>query len=556
MSVDDEQLAAARVLQFLLDAGDLLASSLDVERTLEAIARAAVPHLAEWAGVFLPEPDGSLGARVIVHDDPAMVARTWDVVRRFPATRAADGIATVMRTGESRMVPRITPEMLRAVAQSEEQLALMLDAGMRSVISVPLHSGGRTIGVLQLVNSPSGEATDAERRAAELLAARASVALDNARLFERERQIATAFQQAALPASLPAIAGLTLDAVYQPGSNESLVGGDWYDAILLRDGRLVVSVGDVAGSGLEAAVLMSAMRQAVRTIALVYADPVTILDATDRALKNEHPDRVVTAVVGVYDPVERELSYALAGHPPPLLRRAGGEVELLDAPDLPLGLRGRAANDPPAVRLGPGDLVVFYTDGATEMTRDVVEGERRLRTALGAVPLHAPDPAHALQRAVLGEGALDDVAILALTVVPFPAEHRAVWEFASDDGRAARSARHAFVATLAARGFDETAQYAAELIFGELVGNVTRHAAGAVEVVCDLGAEPVLHVLDRGPGFALTPHLPSDLLAERGRGLYLVWTLSEEFNVSRRRGGGAHARAVLAARPESLLATP
>ena len=102
-----------------------------------------------------------------------MVARTWDVVRRFPATRAADGIVTVMRTGESRLVSRITPEMLGAIAQSEEQLQLMLDVGIRSVISVPLHSGGRTIGVLQLVNSPSGDATDAERRAAELLAARA-----------------------------------------------------------------------------------------------------------------------------------------------------------------------------------------------------------------------------------------------------------------------------------------------------------------------------------------------------------------------------------------------
>jgi len=545
---EEGRLAAERILQFLLDAGDLLASSLDVDRTFEAIARAAVPYLAEWAGIFLPQPDGSLGARVIVHHDPALVERTWDVVRRYPATRASDGIVAVMRTGQSRVVPRVTAEMLAAVAQSEEQLQLMLDAGIRSVISVPLHSGGQTIGVLQLVNSPQGEATDAERRAAELLAARASVALDNARLFARERQIATAFQQAALPASLPALVGLALDAVYVPGSNESLVGGDWYDAIPLRDGRLVVSVGDVAGSGLEAAVLMSAMRQAVRTIALVHADPMTILDAADRALKNEHPDRVVTAVVGVYDPVEQELSYALAGHPPPLLRRAGGEIEALEGSDLPLGLRARAAGAAASIRLGPGDLVLFYTDGATEVSRDVVEGERQLRAALAAVPLHAADPARAIQRAVLAERTSDDVAILALTVVPFPAERRAVWSFASEDARAARAARHEFVALLVARGFDASAAYAAELIFGELVSNVTRHAPGPVEVVCDLGTEPVLHVLDRGPGFALITHLPTDVLAERGRGLYLVWSLSEELNVSRRYGGGAHARAVLAGR--------
>ncbi len=541
---------AEQTLQFLLDAGEMLGASLEPERTLESLARLAVPRLAESAAVYLPEPDGALNARVIVHQDPAKAELAWELVRRYPATRSTDGIVRVMSTGESIIVPHLTPEALAAVARDEEHAAGLRRIGVSSVITVPLRAGGRTIGVLQLINSTPGRlATEAERRVAESLAARASIALDNARLFARERQIAAAFQSAALPVSLPAVPGLALDAVYEPGSSESLVGGDWYDALRLRDGRLVLSVGDVAGSGLEAAVIMSGMRQAVRTVAHVYADPVTILDAADRTLKNEHPEQVVTAFVGVFDPITRELTYALAGHPPPLVRRGGGAIEALSAPELPLGLRARAGADGAhTVRLEPGDLLVLHTDGVTEATHDVLEGERRLHDALAAVDPAGPHPARAIADRVLPERASDDVAILTLHVGARAAAGRTGWCFESRDAAAAQAARYAFVGRLDALGFTAAQAYAAELVFGELLGNVVRHAAGPVEVAFEEPGEPVLHVLDGGPGFSVTPHLPTDLLAERGRGLYLVWSLTEDFNVTKRPGGGSHARAVLGAR--------
>ncbi len=545
-----DRVSAENTLQFLLDAAETLGASLDAERTLDSLARLVVPRLAESAAVYMPQADGGLGARVLVHQDPAKVALAWDLVRRYPATRSTDGILTVMRTGESLLVPHITPEMLAAVAHDDEHAAAMQRIGISSAITVPLRAGGQTIGVLQLINSTPGRiATDAERRVAEALAARASIALDNARLFAREQQIAAAFQSAALPVSLPSREGLALDAVYEPGSSESLVGGDWYDAVRLRDGRLVLSVGDVAGSGLEAAVIMSGMRQAVRTVAHVYADPVTILDAADRTLKNEHPERVVTAFVGVFDPVTRELAYALAGHPPPLLRRAGGAIEMLAAPELPLGLRARAdAGAARTVRLEAGDLLVLYTDGVTEATRDVLEGERRLADAVGLADPAGAHPARAIAARVLPERASDDVAILTLTVGAAVAQ--TAWHFDSGDGHAARRTRHAFVRLLGERGIDGARAYAAELVFGELLGNVVRHAAGPVDVTFEEDGDPVLHVLDRGPGFTVTPHLPTDLLAERGRGLYLVWSLTEDFNVTQRNGGGSHARAVLSTRPD------
>ncbi len=109
--------------------------------------------------------------------------------------------------------------------------------------------------------------------------------------------------------------GLHFDGIYVPASDRELLGGDWYDALRLNDGRIVISVGDVAGSGLPAAVIMASMRQVIRGVAQVYADPIAMLDAADRTLKTEYPDTFVTAFVGVLDPVARTLTHASAGHP-------------------------------------------------------------------------------------------------------------------------------------------------------------------------------------------------------------------------------------------------
>ena len=174
----------------------------------------------------------------------------------------------------------------------------------------------------------------------EALTRRAAISIENARLYEREREIATEFQRAALPISLPHVAGARFDSIYVPASNRELLGGDWYDALRLSDGRIVVSIGDVAGSGLGAAVIMASMRQVIRGVAQVYADPIAMLDAADRTLKTEHPDTFVTAFVGVFDPIPRA-DHASAGHPPPLLREADGTVTALGTGALPLGLRVR-----------------------------------------------------------------------------------------------------------------------------------------------------------------------------------------------------------------------
>jgi anti-sigma regulatory factor (Ser/Thr protein kinase) len=156
---------------------------------------------------------------------------------------------------------------------------------------------------------------------------------------------------------------------------------------------------------------------------------------------------------------------------------------------------------------------------------------------------------------MLKRGGNDDVVVLTLRLDAPEAnvhdgndERAQRWTLDSSDASRAHAARHSFVEALRAAGLRQKQLDAAELVFGELLGNVVRFAPGPVEIVLNWthAAAPVLHVLDRGPGFTFAPKLPLDLLSERGRGLYIVWSLAEDFNVTPRHDGGAHARAVLA----------
>jgi anti-sigma regulatory factor (Ser/Thr protein kinase) len=426
----------------------------------------------------------------------------------------------------------------------------------RSAVTVPLRTRGRTIGSLVAYWSQTPRRySDADLPLFEELTKRAAVSIEHARLYEREREIAAEFQRAALPISLPQVRGMRFDGIYVPASDRELLGGDWYDALRLNDGRIVISVGDVAGSGLSAAVIMASMRQVIRGVAQVYADPIAMLDAADRTLKTEYPDMFVTAFVGVLDPVARTFAHASAGHPPPFLRDASGTVTPLGESGLPLGLRvrGEIATTTPLPASG---LLVFYSDGLIESDRNVVRGYERLMAALARPEIASgSSPAGGLYRAMLKRGGNDDVVVLTLQLEAPEAnvhdgngEGAQRWTFDSNDAPRAHAARHSFVEALRDAGLRQKQLDAAELVFGELLGNVVRFAPGPVEIVLNRthAAAPVLHVLDRGTGFTFAPKLPLDLLSERGRGLYIVWSLAEDFNVTPRHDGGAHARAVLA----------
>jgi serine phosphatase RsbU (regulator of sigma subunit)/anti-sigma regulatory factor (Ser/Thr protein kinase) len=382
--------------------------------------------------------------------------------------------------------------------------------------------------------------------------------------YERSERISARFQEAALPEALPAVPGFAFDACYRPGPSDVALGGDWYDALRLADGRIVLSIGDVVGSGLQAAIIMAALRQVIRGVAYINPDPVVMLDAARKALRAEHPDTYVSAFVGVIDPVAMLLNYASAGHPRPLLRRPDGSIEELAYDGVLLGVPAPAGRASARVGLSAGSLLFLYTDGLVEANDDLAACEAKLRRAISdRNVLLKKGVARDIYDIVLAEGARDDVAILTVKVFPSPfrthgdkrVDRVSRWMFDVSDARAAQNARAEFALELRAHGANDEDVYGAEIVFGELVGNVSRHAKGSVEILVDWsGPLPVLHVRDQGPGFSHIPRLPQDILAEGGRGLYIVAALTDDFNVTRIVGQGSHARAVIAVhrRPLSL----
>ncbi len=369
-------------------------------------------------------------------------------------------------------------------------------------------------------------------------------------MYRREQRIALSFQEASLPKCLPDIPGVIFHRHYEPGISDALVGGDWYDAFCLPDGKVVISIGDVCGSGLKAAVIMAGMRQVIRGIGYVHPDPLLMLNAADKALQAEHPNTIVTAFVGIFDPIERTLTYASAGHPPPFLRLCDGTIEELSYHGLVLGLSGHT--EPPAKRMIVPDksCIVLYTDGLTESKRDYGEGEFRLQTALADPLIHASENiAKGLRDTVLYDGGRDDVAIL---VVEFPAlevgekQRLLRWELDSGDAVAARTARLEYTERLRSQGMSFERVAMAELVFLELLSNVARYAPGMVTIWMECGDSSLrLHFIDRGHGFHYRSALPSNILSESGRGLYLISMLTKDFYVSKAFGGGSHACALL-----------
>jgi PAS domain S-box-containing protein len=551
--IDAEHGARARE-RFFSQLGAELSGALSLEQTLRVVTRSIVPQFADWAVVNLIDERNDVRLAAAYHSDPEK-RELLEAARgeSYATPSGLSGVARVVRTGKPVVYEAYTEDVLRESIEAEFR-ARLERIGIESALIVPLFSGGKVVGTLNAVMGGSGRAfTAADVPFLEELGRRIAPAIGNATAYERERRVATTFQRAALVPALPEIPGLTFEAMYQAAMLEATVGGDWYDVFRLPDGRVVLSIGDVAGKGLQAAVAMASVRQSIRTAALINPDPVAVLNAVDRIVRAMGDAPFVTAFVGVLEPVSFELTFASAGHPPALLRDANGTVTSLAEGDLPLGLRERSDDGARTVAIAPGSVLLCYTDGLTEFDRDPVAGERRVREELARAGGDIANGIYA--RIAQDRPANDDVAILAVTfrapLVALDDPRRAsVWRFGSSDAERAGIARHECVERLHAAGLSDDETSSAELVFGELVGNVVRYAPGDIAVMLDVsGPAAVLHVLDDGRGFEFRPRLPVDLLSERGRGLFLVTAFAEELSVERRRGGGgSHARAVLAGR--------
>lgn len=207
--------------------------------------------------------------------------------------------------------------------------------GEASSIAEQLSDGRRSFGILRCATAASAGFNDVARKAVQILATELGVLLSGRALMLREHRVADRLQRALLPEKLPSIDGAEFFAAYRPASDEAEVGGDWFDAFALPNGRVAVSIGDVAGHGLEAAVIMGEVRQAIRTAAVAAESASAVLDYVNRIFLLRQSLGIVTAIFGIYDPATSELRYACAGHPPPLLALTSGPVRALPAGSLP-----------------------------------------------------------------------------------------------------------------------------------------------------------------------------------------------------------------------------
>ncbi|WP_299445937.1 GAF domain-containing SpoIIE family protein phosphatase [uncultured Phycicoccus sp.] len=352
-------------LAFLAEASIELNNSLDLDVTIQRVARLAVPDFADWCAIDVVR-DGSLHRLAVAHVDPAKVALAMELQKRWPPDPASRfGPMEVVRTGKPLLFPEITDEVLVQTAQDEEHLRVARELDLRSALLVPLAVRGRVTGVITWVSTDAGRRYGEDDVSfAEHLARRASSALDNAELYSQTRAVAEELQRAVLPDQVIGNEHWEVHSRYHP-SGRTEVGGDFYDAIPLEDGRLIAFVGDVMGRGVTAAAVMAHMRASIRAFASVDPEPATVVSKLDRMVQQFGADQLVTLLYVLADPAQGVLHVTNAGHIPPTVLRSDGDVERLPFADgAPLGLAEERQSS--RVPLVPGDLLLVVTDGLVE----------------------------------------------------------------------------------------------------------------------------------------------------------------------------------------------
>jgi PAS domain S-box-containing protein len=421
--------ASRERLALLAEISGALATTLDPRAVHETLAALLVPRIADWCTLDALDEDGEMRPMAVVHIDPRQVPLVDEMrVRRRDA--GGDGIWSVrraMRTGRSERVEDITDADLEAVAVDEEHLAVLTALGPRSALVAPLVSRGRVLGGITLVTTGSRSYDADDQNLLENIASRAATAIDTAVLFDSRTEVARALQQTLLPPALPEIPGIDLWADYRVAEAGIEIGGDFYDVFETTDGWNVV-LGDVCGKGPAAAAVTGLFRHTLRAVAPGSGPegPAAVLRATNDAILDQIDDtRFATAVLVSLTPGRGRATAAVAcgGHPRPLLLRADGSVERIEATGTLLGVLPSPPLQEVELALGPGDTLVLYTDGVTE-ARDGPEqfGESRLIASLeGATGLTAAREVTARVLEAVDafrdpDSAADDIAVVAIRV--------------------------------------------------------------------------------------------------------------------------------------------
>ncbi|MFJ4205406.1 SpoIIE family protein phosphatase [Streptomyces sviceus] len=410
-------------LALLAETTTRLTSTLDVEETLRRLVTLVVPRLADWVVVDLITERDEVWRTAVVHAEGDTLVRHEDLQgpmppvpeeSPMPLSRALRGVASTL--AGPRTYDR-EPDSGIAV----EQRRLFEATGIRSAAIAPIRSTRAVLGALTLGRAKDPvDFTTVDLPLIEDIARRAGLALDNARLYQRQRKVAETMQNHLLP-QMPRVPGLQMAARYLPAPDASQVGGDWYDAFTLSDGATALAVGDVVGHDLEAAAGMAQLRNMLRAYAWAHQEPPSrIVDRLDAAVMHITDVSMATMIFARIE--ERndghwELTWTNAGHPPPLLISHDGLVNYLtDGHGILLGTGVRTPRTDATALLPPGSTLLLYTDGLIEAVgRGLDEGLLNLRRHAAALA-HRPLASFTDQvlRRVRHVHNDDDVALLAV----------------------------------------------------------------------------------------------------------------------------------------------
>ncbi|MFH8384004.1 SpoIIE family protein phosphatase [Kitasatospora sp. NPDC018058] len=544
----DEAWAAQQRLGLLNEASNRIGTTLDLHRTARELVEVVIPRFADFVTVDLrdavlndeepwPLPrDGSVLMRAVAVGEAAEDGRMAEAADQVGETsQSAEVYAQSLRTRSSVLVSEVTEKELRRIVASPDRVQPGLAAGVHSYLMVPLVARGLVLGGAEFVRTrnpvPFGPA---DRSLAEELAARTALAIDNGRLYRRERDTALTLQRSLLPQEIHRTLGLELAYRYLPSSVVSEVGGDWFDVVPLSAGRVALIVGDVMGHGIRAAATMGQLRTVARTLITLELDPARVLYRLDEATTALGEGQFATCVCVVYDPVDRRCTAACAGHLPPVVADTEGNADLVHLPPgAPLGVGGVPFENV-EFSLPEEAILTLYTDGLVERRgRDLDEGLTLLRRTVADRRGTLEQTCDAVLTRLTGRTAEDDIAVIMAQVRPQGADRIAILPLTGDRAMVAHSRRFTRE-TLAAWGLTALA-YWAELLTSELITNALMHAGSPTQLRLYCNRVLTVEVADQE---SETPRIRRARAEdEGGRGIHLVNELAHRWGSRRTEEG-------------------
>lgn len=519
--------AAAERAAFIARLTRALAEAATTRDVTTAVAESVLPPLHATGLVILALENDRLDLVGSVGYSPALLDR----LHGMPVV-AATPLGEVLHTHALMFIE--SPDDLTARYPGPADFPVA--EGKKAWAVLPLIVLGREIGVVVVSFDQPRHLTEDERTLLTVFSGQLAHALERARQYDVATTRARDLQHALLPRGLPALPAVTAAARYLPAGHGADVGGDWYEIIPLSADRVALVIGDVMGHGMPEAATMGRLRTAVRTLSDLELPPDDVLARLNDIVSELGEESFVTCLYGVYDPTTQILSYANAGHLPPVVARPDGIVSLLTFdPDPPLGIAAPPF-DVHDVPLLDGSFLVLYTDGLVETPgHNIDEGLRHLTETITAALADRDGPAgepdllcDAVTTALLPahRRTTDDTALLIARARSLPPNDIAAWALPEDPTAAGQARQHVHE-QFRIWCLDAELEMATELIVSELVANVIRHATGPIQLRLLRSRTLICEVTD---GSLTTPHIRhARATDEGGRGLQLIAAMAQRW---------------------------